>query len=137
MIRRPPRSTLFPYTTLFRSHLIGDIAHQFRELADNAPVMIWRAGPDKLCDFFNKPWLDFTGRTLEQEIGNGWTEGVHPDDLDRCLSTYVEAFDARREFSMDYRLRRHDGEYRWVLDNGRPFYRAGNEFAGYFGSCID
>ena len=99
--------------------------------------MIWRAGPDKLCDFFNKPWLEFTGRTLEQEIGTGWTEGVHPEDLERCLKTYVEAFDARREFSMATRPRCHDGEYRWVLDNGRPFYRARGEFAGYFGSCID
>jgi PAS domain S-box-containing protein len=117
--------------------LNADIAHHFRELADNAPVMIWRAGPDKLCDFFNKPWLDFTGRSLEQEMGSGWTEGVHPDDLERCLTTYTGAFDERREFSMDYRLRRHDGEYRWVLDNGRPFYRAGGHFAGYFGSCVD
>jgi two-component system, sensor histidine kinase PdtaS len=117
--------------------LIADIARQFKELADNAPVMIWRAGPNKLCDFFNKPWLDFTGRTLEQEIGNGWTESVHPDDRERCIATFVQAFDERREFSMDYRLRRHDGEYRWVLDNGRPFYRASDEFAGYIGSCID
>jgi PAS domain S-box-containing protein len=117
--------------------LIADIAHQFRELADNAPVMIWRAGPDKLCDFFNKPWLDFTGRTLEQEIGNGWAEGVHPDDRSRCLATFAAAFDARREFSMDYRLRRRDGVYRWVLDNGRPLFRAGGEFAGFVGSCVD
>jgi two-component system, sensor histidine kinase PdtaS len=117
--------------------LIADHAHQFKELADNAPVMIWRARPDKLCDFFNKPWLDFTGRTLEQEVGNGWAEGVHPDDKERCLKTFAGAFDERREFSMDYRLRRHDGEYRWLLDSGRPFYRAGGDFAGYFGSCID
>jgi PAS domain S-box-containing protein len=117
--------------------LIVDIAHRFKELADNAPVMIWRAGPDKMCDLFNKRWLDFRGRTLEQEIGEGWVEGVHPDDRERCLATYVAAFDARREFTMDYRLRRHDGEYRWVIDNGRPFYRAGGDFAGYFGSCID
>ena len=108
----------------------------FRELADNAPVMIWRSGPDKLCDWFNKPWLDFTGRTMEQELGNGWTEGVHPDDFQRCLETYVGAFDARRPFSMMYRLRRADGAYREILDNGAPFYRGG-AFAGYFGSCID
>jgi len=108
----------------------------FRELADNAPVMVWRSGPDKLCDWFNKPWLDFTGRTMEQELGNGWTEGVHPDDFHRCLETYVDAFDARRPFSMMYRLRRADGAYREILDNGAPFYRGG-AFAGYFGSCID
>jgi PAS domain S-box-containing protein len=108
----------------------------FRELADNAPVMVWRSGPDKLCDWFNKPWLDFTGRTMEQELGNGWTEGVHPDDFQRCLATYVGAFDARRPFSMMYRLRRADGAYREILDNGAPFHRGG-AFAGYFGSCID
>jgi PAS domain S-box-containing protein len=117
--------------------LIAGSADQFRELADHAPVMIWRAGPDRLRDFFNKPWLDFTGRTLEQELGNGWTEAVHPDDRERCLGIYMGSFDARRDFSMDYRLRRHDGEYRWVLDNGRPFYRGDGAFAGYFGSCID
>ena len=108
----------------------------FRELADNAPVMIWRSGPDKKCDWFNKPWLDFVGRTMEQEIGDGWAENVHRDDFDRCLKTYVQSFDARLPFSMTYRLRRHDGEYRYILDNGAPFDRGG-EFAGYFGSAID
>jgi PAS domain S-box-containing protein len=108
----------------------------FRELADNAPVMIWRSGPVKLCDWFNKPWLDFVGRTMEQELGNGWVENVHPDDRDRCIKIYVGSFDARQSFSMIYRLRRSDGVYREILDNGAPFYRSGI-FAGYFGSCID
>jgi PAS domain S-box-containing protein len=108
----------------------------FKELADYAPVMIWRSGTDKLCDWFNKPWLDFVGRTMEQELGNGWVEGVHKDDVDRCLKIYTTSFDARERFSMIYRLRRHDGEYRQILDNGAPFNRGGI-FAGYFGSCID
>ena len=108
----------------------------FKELADYAPVMIWRSGTDKLCDWFNKPWLDFVGRMMEQELGNGWAEGVHKDDFDRCLNIYTTAFDARERFSMIYRLRRHDGTYRQILDNGAPFFRGG-EFAGYFGSCID
>ena len=98
--------------------------------------MIWRSGLDALCDWFNKPWLDFVGRTMEQEIGNGWTEGVHPEDFDRCLEVYLSSFDARRSFTMTYRLRRGDGVYREILDNGSAFYRDG-EFAGYFGSCID
>jgi PAS domain S-box-containing protein len=110
--------------------------HLFKELADFAPVMIWRSGTDKLCDWFNKPWLDFVGRPMEQELGNGWAEGVHKDDFDRCLNIYVSSFDAREPFSMIYRLRRHDGEYRHILDNGAPFFRRG-KFAGYFGSCID
>lgn len=109
---------------------------QFRELADFAPVMIWRSGPDMLCDWFNRPWLEHTGRTLEQEVGYGWTELVHPDDYDHCLGIYVEAFGERRPFTMEYRLLRHDGQYRWLLDNGAPFHRDG-KFAGYFGSCID
>lgn len=109
---------------------------EFRELADNAPVMIWRSRPDKLCDWFNKPWQDFAGKSLEQLFGYGWAEDVHPDDYDRCVETYVTAFDTRQPFTMPYRLRRHDGVYRWLLDNGAPFYRNG-EFAGYFGSCID
>jgi PAS domain S-box-containing protein len=109
---------------------------RFWNVADSAPVMIWASGPDKLCTFFNKPWLDFTGRTLEQELGDGWATGVHPDDLDGCVATYYSSFDARRDFRMEYRLRRADGEYRWILDNGLPLYRD-REFAGFIGSCID
>ena len=110
---------------------------RFRIVADAAPVLIWMAGVDKLCTFFNKPWLKFTGRRLEQEIGNGWAEGVHPDDFQRCLKTYVEAFDARHSFVMQYRLRRHDGEYRWISDQGVARYDARGKFAGYIGSCVD
>src|SRR3954463_9640341 len=106
-----------------RDDMIDQGERFFRELADNAPVMIWRSAPDKLCDWFNKPWLDFVGRTMEQEIGNGWAEGVHADDFDRCLQTYGAAFDAREKFTMIYRLRRRDGAYRYILDNGAPFYR--------------
>ena len=110
---------------------------RFRLTADAAPVLVWISGIDKLCTWFNKPWLDFVGRTMEQELGNGWSENVHADDFDRCLKTYVDAFDARQPFSMEYRLRRHDGEYRWVLDNGIPLWEPAGEFAGYIGSCID
>jgi PAS domain S-box-containing protein len=116
------------------AHEIGD--RFFKELADFAPVMIWRSGTDALCDWFNKPWLDFVGRTMEQEVGNGWAENVHADDFDRCLDIYLRSFEARQPFTMSYRLKRHDGVYREILDNGSAFYRDG-EFAGYFGSCID
>jgi two-component system sensor kinase FixL len=110
---------------------------RFRTVADSAPVLIWMSGLDKLCTFFNKRWLEFTGRSVEQELGNGWAEGVHPDDLPRCFNTYVQAFDAREPFAMQYRLRRHDGEYRWVSDNGVPRYDNRSRFAGYIGSCVD
>src|SRR5947207_603141 len=110
---------------------------RFRTVADAAPVLIWMSGPDKLCNFFNKGWLDFTGRKLEQELGNGWAEGVHREDFDRCLDIYVNSFDARQPFTMEYRLRRNDGEYRWVLDTGTPRFADDGTFLGYIGSCID
>lgn len=110
---------------------------RFRLMADAAPVMIWMSGIDKLCTWFNKPWLDFTGRAMEQEVGNGWAENIHAEDWERCLRTYSEAFDARKPFAMEYRLRRHDGEYRWLLDNGTSLHGAEGEFMGYIGSCTD
>ena len=110
---------------------------RFRQMADTAPVLIWMSGTDKLCNYFNKPWLNFTGRTLEQEMGNGWAEGVHPDDFQGCLDTYVNAFDARQKFQMKYRLRRNDCEYRWLLDTGVPRFAPTGEFLGYIGSCVD
>src|SRR5262249_22735333 len=97
---------------------------------------IWMSGLDKLCTFFNRSWLDFTGRTLDQELGTGWTEGIHPDDRERCLATYAGAFDTRREFTMEYRLRRYDGEYRWVTDKGVTRRGPEGTFLGYIG-CAD
>jgi PAS domain S-box-containing protein len=110
---------------------------RFRVLADAAPVMIWMSGTDKQCTWFNKAWLDFTGRPIEQELGDGWVENVHTDDRDTCLKTYSDAFDSRKSFSMEYRLKRHDGRYRWLLDNGAPLFEPDGEFAGYIGSCVD
>ena len=109
----------------------------FRNLADTAPVMMWMSGPDKLCTFFNKTWLSFTGRSVEQELGNGWAEGIHPDDAERCYGSYCSAFDARSDFHIEYRLRRADGEYRWLLCSGVPRFAPGGVFAGYIGSDID
>jgi PAS domain S-box-containing protein len=99
--------------------------------------MIWMAGTDRLCTYVNQRWLEFTGRPLDAELGNGWVEGVHNEDLKRCLETYSEAFDQRQSFTMEYRIRRNDGEYRWILDTGVPRFNADGIFAGYIGSCLD
>jgi PAS domain S-box-containing protein len=116
---------------------LGESEERFRLVANTAPVMIWMSSPDKLYNYFNRPWLDFTGRPIEAELGNGWAEGVHPEDLGRCRRTYTEAFDRRESFKMEYRLRRYDAEYRWVFDLGVPRFNSDGTFAGYIGSCID
>ncbi|WP_130471903.1 response regulator [Candidatus Magnetaquicoccus inordinatus] len=121
-------------------HLHAQLAEsesRFRVVANSAPVLIWLAGPDKLYTWFNQRWLDFTGRSMEQELGNGWAEGVHPEDMSRCLAVYYSHFDRRLPFVMNYRLRRHDGQWRWLLDHGVPRYDEQGLFLGYIGSCLD
>jgi PAS domain S-box-containing protein len=110
---------------------------RFRNMANTAPVLIWMSGTDKLCDFVNQVWLDFTGHPLEEELGNGWVEAVHPGDLEQCLHTYEAAFDAHKPFRREYRLRNRDGNYRWILDIGVPRFDSSNDFCGYIGSAID
>lgn len=110
---------------------------RFRVITEASPIMVWMSGTDKLCYYFNKGWLDFVGRTLEQESGNGWAENVHPEDFDRCLQIYVQNFEARRPFEMEYRMRHHTGQYRWILDRGVPRYAPDGTFEGYVGGCLD
>ncbi len=110
---------------------------RFRTMADSAPVLIWIADTHKGCTWFNRPWREFTGHTMEEEYGYGWADGIHPEDLDRCVATYNRSFDRREPFEMDYRLRRHDGEWRWVSDHGIPLTAGNGSFTGYIGSCID
>src|SRR4026207_584788 len=117
----------------FGTSLRRDRDELFRLVADSLPLLVWISGSDKRCTYFNKPWLDFTGRPLESEIGDGWADGVHADDLHQCLDIYTSAFDRRETFMMEYRLRRHDGEYRWVLDNAAPLFDPDGSFAGYIG----
>jgi PAS domain S-box-containing protein len=128
-------STSIP--TNFPVELPGGLDARFCEVMDAAPVMIWVSGTDKQCVWFNQPWLAFTGREMQQELGSGWSEGVHPEDFDRCLETYVSHFDARKEFRMEYRLRRYDQTYRWIDDTGIPRYARDGSFLGYIGSCTD
>lgn len=117
--------------------ILRESEQRFRNMADSCPVLLWVSDTRTLCTFFNQTWLDFRGRTLEQEYGNGWAEGVHPDDYQDCLNTYLTAFAKRERFEMEYRLQRFDGEYRWVLDVGIPRFLSDGSFAGYTGSCVD
>jgi len=110
---------------------------RFRNMADTAPVMIWVADESKGCTYFNKQWLDFTGRSLEQELGDGWAKWIHSDDYAHCMEVYAGSFDKRVRFEMEYRLRNKDGQYRWVYDSGTPRNSSDGRFLGYIGSCID
>ena len=116
---------------------LRDSEDRFRFITDLSPAMIWATDTDKLCTWVNKTWLEFTGRSMAQELGQGWTTGIHPDDLDACISRYVSDFDARNPFFLEYRFRRHDGQLRWVLDVGHPRFDDDGEFRGYVGTCLD
>ncbi len=118
-------------------HALRESEERFRTMANAAPVMIWLSASDAGCTFFNQPWLDFTGRPMEEQIGNGWTVFIHSDDLSRCMETYLKAFKARAKFQMEYRLRRVDREYRWILHIGVPLFVPPGTFVGYVGSCLD
>jgi len=115
----------------------GSPDHQFRQLADSAPIMIWLSGPDALCTYFNPEWLRFRGRTLEEESGHGWTSGLHPDDRDLAIETYLRAFSTRQPFRLQFRLERADGEFCWVENVGVPRIEAGDVFAGFMGAASD
>jgi PAS domain S-box-containing protein len=117
--------------------VLRESEERFRLVADTAPVLIWMSGTDKLCNFFNQGWLNFTGRSLRDELGEGWVADVYPDDVQRCVEIYSASFDARIDFEMEYRLRRFDGEYRWVVDYGVPRFESDGTFCGYIGSCVD
>ena len=116
---------------------IYESEQRFRTLADNAPVLIWMAGTDKKCTYCNKTWLEFTGRRLQEELGDGWTTNIHPEDMDSSMQIYYESFEKREEFTMEYRLKRKDGEYRWILDTGVPRFTQDGTFLGYIGSSMD
>lgn len=117
--------------------VLKESEERFRSMADSAPVLLWMAGTESLITFFNRPWLEFTGRTADRERDNGWMEGIHPDDRERCSYIYLSSFHNRQRFQMEYRLRRHDGEYRWLLNTGEPHLDSEGKFIGYIGSCVD
>ena len=115
---------------------VEESERRFRTMADTAPVMIWMSGADGLYSFFNKAWMIFTGNAIDAELGNGWRKGIHPEDFSRCMQIYLKAFEAREKFTLDYRLKRADGVYRWVLDTGVPRFSADGYFGGFIGSSI-
>ena len=120
-----------------KTNALRESEARFRSMADSAPMLIWMTNTGKQGEYFNRGWLEFTGRSMEQELGDGWTEGIHPEDLDQCLKTCKAAFDAREPFNMEFRLRRGDDDYRWLADYGIPRYAPDGAFAGYIGSCVD
>jgi len=110
---------------------------RFRSLADVAPALIWMSAEDGMCTFFNRAWLEFRGRRLEEELGNRWVEGIHPDDRDPCLETYLKCFSTRQPFRMQFRLQRQNGQYRWIENTGTPWYEGSGDFGGFMGVAID
>ena len=116
---------------------LGENEERFRSLVDVAPVMLWMSGADARCTFFNKPWLEFTGLSRKEQEEQDWVVRIHPEDRERCVNRYLSAFKSRENFTMEYRLLRHDGVYRWVLHNGVPRYAADGAFLGYIGSRVD
>ena len=120
-----------------RTAELRESEERFRNMADTAPVLIWVAGPDKLRTFFNRAWLTFAGRPMEQELGNGWADRIHPEDLDSWSATYASAFESHSPFRIEYRMRRADGEYRYLLSAGVPRFQSDGAFAGYIGSSVD
>ncbi|MDV2993957.1 MAG: Adaptive-response sensory-kinase SasA [Chroococcidiopsis sp. SAG 2025] len=132
------RGLMFDITTAKQTEAeLRESEARFRTMADSAPVMIWMAGIDSLWEFANQSWLNFTGRSLKQELGEGWTEAVHPQDVSRCVETYLSAFHSRQEFTQEFRLRRADGKYRWIFEKGSPRFTPDGSFAGYIGCCLD
>lgn len=109
----------------------------YLKVLEDSPALIWKSDTNKKCDYFNKAWLQFTGRSLDQERGDGWVEGVHNDDLEYCFKTFTDAFDKRENFEMEYRLKYNDGSYRWVIDFGKPLFDYTGQFIGYIGYCFD
>lgn len=135
-----PLAWWFFFYTVLQSAILNRVQHgeaRLRGMLDGLPELVWMSGPDKACTWFNRSWLNYTGRTMEQEVGTGWSEGVHPDDFDRCLAIYSESFDRRESFEMEYRLRNASGEHRWIFDSGRPLIRLDGVFEGYIGGCVD
>lgn len=110
---------------------------EYKAIVESSPNMIWRAGTDSKCNYFNETWLKFTGRQIEEEIGDGWVQGVHSEDMDFCIKTYLESFQKQESFEMEYRLKRYDGQWRWINDRGVPFFDEEGKFVGYIGSCMD